>query len=144
MTLGAVRELCVAGFPLSETREAVMAGLETLIGRLRQLKVPGEAWLGGDFLTKRMDPPLVDGIVLVDAVVRECSPPEQQQILDWIENVDLVPSLKCHVYLHVVWPEGHELHRFGRISLDAFEKAISTNKSGERRGIAMVPLEAEP
>jgi len=58
MTLDALRELCVTPFPLSNTRPAIMAGLEQLLQDLINYGISADVWIDGSFLTEKIDPKL--------------------------------------------------------------------------------------
>lgn len=48
--------MCVDPYPESRTRPEVMAGLQSIYGRLGGLAITGEMWVDGSFLTAKMDP----------------------------------------------------------------------------------------
>jgi hypothetical protein len=55
-TIAELRELCVAGFPLSNGRERIMAGLEAVVQRLEQEGIVGDLWVDGSFMTQAIEP----------------------------------------------------------------------------------------
>lgn len=109
-----LRELCVARFPLSTTRYAIMDGFRKIVGMLEQQRIPCEVVVDGSYLTEEIDPDDIDFAVVVSPAFYENCTPEQRKLLDWIgDDRNIEREYLCDCYLcveykpeHDVWFEG--------------------------------------
>lgn len=67
MSLGDLEKLCVQSnmFRTSNTRSTIMQGLRHVVDTLSNEAIPGEVWVDGSFLTKKIDPADVDILLSV-------------------------------------------------------------------------------
>ena len=63
LTMADLRTRCVAPFPKSGRRDALMLALEALVDSLAALGIPGEIWVNGSFCTKKEDPGDIDMVL---------------------------------------------------------------------------------
>jgi hypothetical protein len=114
MTLSELRRLCVDQFLLSATRPMLMAGLETIAGRLVTASIVGNLWVNGSFLTEKINPADTDVVLEVDAPsMYDNGSREQKDEIDWIiGNLKNTP-LKCDCYPLFTYPIPHLLFQEG-------------------------------
>jgi hypothetical protein len=110
MTLSELRRLCVDAFPLSATRETLMAGLETVADRLVTASIVGNLWVDGSFVTEKINPADTDILLEVNASsMYDNGSQEQKDAIDWIIGNLKNTSLKCDSYHHFIYPATHLL-----------------------------------
>lgn len=75
-----------------------MAGLQTILDRIKFLNMDCEIWLNGSFTTQKVDPDDVDFIVFAPIAVLEIDSPELEEFIEWMNgNKDEPKKLfKCH------------------------------------------------
>ena len=107
MTLGELRQLCVAKFPDSEVRADIMAGFEAIHERAGALGIKGNVWVDGSFLTQKIDPDDIDFVFLIDASYYESGTKEQYEFIEWLISNEDDPkkSFKCHTDVVLLYPE---------------------------------------
>lgn len=103
MPLEQVRDLCVAKFPLSKSREPIMIGLERLVGELEGRSVQTDVWVDGSFVTEKIDPEDVDLVLCTDGRVYDEGTEEQRAMLHTV-NANLKNTLGCDSYLFLEYP----------------------------------------
>lgn len=135
-----LRKLCVDRFPLSNTRERIMQGLEEIIRRLRAKGIVGELWVNGSFLTEKINPADVDAVLFINETFLENATTEQVEEIGWV-NSNLKDSLCCDSYVSIEYPQSHPQHPQGE-----YWRAYWTRQWGFDRednpvkGIAVVSL----
>ena len=139
MPLGKVRELCVTKFPLSDTREPIMIGLERLIGELENRAVSTEAWIDGSFLTEKINPEDADLVLCTNSQVYDEGTEEQRALLHTV-NANLRGNLGCDSYLFLEYPQGHPLYEEGQRLREYWLQQFGMSGSGEPKGIAAVEV----
>jgi len=111
-SMAELRELCVDRFPLSNTRDMIMQGLEQIVDTLRSHSIVGDLWVNGSFVTEKINPNDVDVVLFVEGAFWENATPQQQQIIDWLNN-DLKDSHHCDSYTSIKWPESSPQYSYG-------------------------------
>lgn len=135
-----LRRLCVDKFPLSNTRERIMQGLEEIIRRLCAKDIVGELWVNGSFLTEKIDPDDVDVVLFVEVTFLESATTEQAEAINWV-NSNLKDSFCCDSYVSIEYPQSHPQHSYGE-----YWRAYWTRQWGfdqddnPAKGIAVVSL----
>jgi hypothetical protein len=109
VTEAQLRTICVDNFPLSTTRATIMAGLESVIGRLSTNRVVGELWIDGSFLTQKINPNDSDVVLFVQSVFCDKADSAQRDAINWM-CTDLKSSLHCDSYVSIEYPPSHPLH----------------------------------
>jgi hypothetical protein len=109
MSVAEIRGMCVGAFPLSNTRDEIMRGLETLVGALAGVQVPTEVWVDGSFLTQKVNPEDVDVVLCMQGEAYDNGTQEQRNMVDVVRKVDLKPPLHCHSFVFFEYPESHPL-----------------------------------
>jgi hypothetical protein len=85
-----LREMCVAKFPLSTTRWAIMDGFRKIVAMLEQESIPCEILVDGSFLTEEIEPDDIDFAIVVAPEFYDQCKDEQRKLLDWIgDNKDI-------------------------------------------------------
>ena len=102
-----VEELCVAYFPLSATRQKLMAGLRKIVEMLVGCKIVGELWADGSFLTEEVNPGDVDLVLCTSAEFYDNGTDEQKKTLRWLDEEDLRPSHGCDSRVALQYPASH-------------------------------------
>lgn len=138
-TLSSLRELCVAQFPLSQTRKPIMTGLETVIGKLVDCGCHGDLWVNGSFLTLAIDPSDSDVILHVPFTLHSASTQEQLQVLAWFSRGGPEAYL-CDAYIRLEYPRDHRLYWDGQERLEYWTKQYGESCAGVPKGIAVVHL----
>jgi hypothetical protein len=71
----------------------------SMIARLlNEASIPARLWIGGDFLTERLNPPACSvAIVLVESVYAGLSN-DQRDFFDWFRHSSLFETYKCETY----------------------------------------------
>lgn len=139
MPLDQVRELCVANFPLSTSRDRIMMGLERLIGELGSRGVNTDVWIDGSFVTEKINPEDVDLVLCTDGRVYDEGTDEQRTILHTV-NANLKGALGCDSYLFLEYPQGHPLYEEGQRLREYWLRQFGRSRGGEPKGIAVVEV----
>jgi hypothetical protein len=141
LSMSALRDLCVAKFPLSTTRTGIMDGLEQLVAELSRVGVVGDLWIDGSFLTEKIDPSDVDLVLSVSHDVVDSGPSPQHDAVAWFSSADLKSLYKCHCFAVIVRPKGHPLYKSSAERKDYWERAFGfALLSHEPKGIGVIRL----
>jgi hypothetical protein len=105
--------MCVGNFPLSNTRDKIMLGLEAVIAALRKESVVGEVWVDGSFVTDKINPKDSDILLHVEGDFYDNATPEQKRVIDWVGNDDLKTPHYCDSYIYLDYPAGHPWYWYG-------------------------------
>lgn len=136
----ALQRMCVGAFPLSQTRESIMRGLDCIVERLESAGFEGELWLNGSFLTEKIDPQDVDIVLRLSGEFYDRMSPSQSYILKWWVQTDLFPGYCCDTYFFVDFkagdPRQNDGDRMRRYWLDLF----GTSRVGDPKGIGVLHL----
>jgi hypothetical protein len=78
-----------------------MAGLQTILDRIKELDMVCEVWLDGSFTTQKLEPDDVDFIVFAPMSVLNNESPEMDEFVEWMNgNKDEPKKLfKCHTQI---------------------------------------------
>jgi hypothetical protein len=139
MSVADVQGMCVAAFPLSQTRQVIFTGLQTVITELTTSGVQGEMWLDGSFLTEKIDPEDVDLVVRVQSNFYENCTAVQGTKLDWIEG-NLKVSHFCDSYLWVEFPVGHQHYWLSEWMKAYWIRQFGFSRGQDLKGMAVVHL----
>lgn len=140
LPIAELRKLCVDKFPLSDTRERIMQGLEEIVKRLRAKDIVGVLWVNGSFLTEKINPADVDVVLFINGTFLESATTEQVGAIDWVSS-NLKDSFRCDSYVSIEYPQSHPQHSYGE-----YWRAYWTRQWGFDRednpvkGIAVVSL----
>jgi hypothetical protein len=130
-------------FKLSSTRRRIMHNLWTVAGCLCRWKIHGELWIDGSFLTKKIDPPDVDLVIVVEETFFASATPEQESIMDWLCEEKTEPAKKafdCDSYSLYRLPPMHPSY-VSYVALDAYwKKQFGTSREGESKGMALIAV----
>jgi hypothetical protein len=139
LSITELREFCVGKFPLSKTRELIMSGLKQIVDRLLAVKVQGELWIDGSFLTEKIDPNDSDVVLFVQSTFCDGATTEQMQAINWV-NGDLKSSHCCDSYVSIEYPQTHPLFWHGEYWKAYWMKQWGFSRDDEMKGIAVVSL----
>jgi hypothetical protein len=139
MTVADVQGLCVTAFPLSQTRQVIFAGLQSVITELTISGVRGEMWVDGSFLTQKIDPEDVDLVAKVPSTFYDTCTAQQRAKIDWI-NGNLKVSHFCDSYLWVEFPVGHQHYWNSEWQKAYWIKQFGFTRGQNLKGIAVVTL----
>src|SRR5580704_9306607 len=112
MSVDDLYSLCVTGFKESTVRADIMAGFKAVCERALTLRIKGDVWVDGSFLTKKIDPQDIDCIFVVNADFHDSGTPEQHEFLEWLISNEDDPqkSFRCHTDVVLVYPSDSPLY----------------------------------
>ncbi|MBW3543480.1 MAG: hypothetical protein KY476_24780 [Planctomycetes bacterium] len=142
LDLAQLHTLCVDGFPESTTRAELMHSLEDIATRLRSSGVRGELWIGGSFVTEKLDPDDVDVVLRRQASSCDDWTLEERAAVDWLAS-GLAESHRCDTYLLLEWPESHPDYWFGEYMYAYWLRQWGFGRDNSLKGIAVIKLEGE-
>jgi hypothetical protein len=117
-----------------------MLGLEQVVGRLRALKILGELWVNGSFLTEQIDPNDSDVVLFVQSAFYDGATTEQMEVINWV-NGDLKSSHCCDSYVSVEYPQSHPLYWHGEYLRAYWMRQWGFSKDDAiMKGIAVISL----
>jgi len=140
VTVESLRELCVSRFRISERRDEIMRGFEAVVAILEPLRLDGEYWIDGSFLTEDLNPGDVDFALRIPAKVYDEATGEARRILQWFDEVDLRPQYCCDCNLLLHFQEDDQLHAFGASHTAHMQKIFSESLRGVPKGVAVIPV----
>ena len=145
ISMKALREKCVDAFPLSQTREKIMSGLEKLVKRVVKDEVPGELWVDGSFTTQAIDPDDVDLLLHLPsefcATMAEERTQETRRKIDWFQDEERRKTHYCDTHVWEEYPHNHPLRRRSEDDREYWQGIYGISLVGRVvKGIAMVEL----
>ena len=140
MSLKEIKRLCVQKFPRSTRRLWLMDGLETLATELHEKLITGEMWINGSFMTEKQEPDDIDIILVVDSKFIDTSTPEQRAVVQWFDVQDLEPEYYCHTFVHVEYPQSHELYWECVWERAGWVAQFGYSRMGEKKGLALLRI----
>ncbi len=140
LVLDELRELCVAGFPLSKSRPAIMEGLEKFVCILNDYSIEGEIWINGSFMTSKIEPNDVDIIVRMTSNFVDGLTDEQYMVIEWIDSDAPYSELKCDSYSHIEYPDGHPDYWKGEYMYAYWMRQWGFDRENGMKGIAVIRL----
>ena len=121
-----------------------MAGFETLYERAITLKITGEAWIDGSFLTRKMEPEDIDFIFIIPSHLYDAGSDEQVAFIDWLIDNEDEPKTAffCHTDVVLAYQPSHLEYGNFAATLQAWEQKVYgfSVSSKEPKGIAVVKL----
>ena len=138
MGLSKLRDLCVAPFPNSKTREPVMEGLEKLSTMILDNKIIGELWINGSFLTEKKNPRDSDVLLCIDDTFFNSGSTEQKLFINWFGNDDLKTDYLCDSYVQIDYPSGHPLYNEGDFNHAWWQKQFGFSRGNDFKGIPVL------
>lgn len=130
-----LRQLCVDGFPLSTTRDALMRGVEAICGSLSTALISSHVWVNGSFLTQKVDPADVDLAVRLHFAALPNPGPEQQALISRILNRQF-PG--CDSYVFFEYPAGHPEHAVGDMMRAYWQRQFGFTRADRLKGVAVI------
>lgn len=91
-----IRKLCVDSFEESKTRGKLMDVLSQACDKLGSVKICGDLWIDGSFMTKKIAPSDLDLLLVVPAHLLNASSPEMRDVLDWFESETTHRAIGLH------------------------------------------------
>ena len=141
MAVPDLRALCVGGFPLSQSREPIMIGVEKLFGMLVGGGIEGELWVDGSFLTEKVNPADVDVVLFADHALYDHGTANQQGMIDDMDMRRLDPEMRCDNYVSLDYPIGHACYPLGVSLRNYWKQQFGTDAAGDvEKGIAVVRI----
>jgi len=142
MTEDQLSTLCVDRFPLSASRGLVMAGLSTVLARLKQVGLNAEVWIDGSFLTEKIDPEDVDIAIRLSGTDWEGATEQISEVVDWAVSDDVCRSHRVDGYVWADWPADHPQHELGKQMRSYWTKWYGASRSEQPKGIVVISLGA--
>ena len=139
-TMKELRAMCVGDFRTSATREKLMSGLERVVEELRAIGVPGQLWIDGSFVTRKVDPNDVDFVLSVDYLWYCDATKEQRAAVDLVAEGLKRPPYYCDSYIFPQWPVGHPLYWYGENQRNYWMLQWGFSREGDPKGIMVVEL----
>jgi hypothetical protein len=121
-----------------------MTNLEDIAKALSDAKLPGQLWIDGSFLTKKVDPRDVD--VVFHARADDGFDPQNsdhRKAIDWLTS-NLKQSHLCDSYVNAIPPASHPLHPFFKNHVAYWQKQFGYSRSTLTKGIVVVEFMAAP
>jgi hypothetical protein len=141
MTMKALRQLCVDGFPLSERRPALMVGLEKVVGKLTESNINGDLWIDGSFLTKKIEPDDVDFTLRLDSVLCDKMTEDQFRTIQLVNSPTyLKASYQCHGFVWITYPEDDQRYWEGEWQRAYWIRQWGFSRGQDKKGIALIKL----
>lgn len=139
VNLESLKELCVAPFSSSDTREDIMSGLESLLAILRDSDITGELWIDGSFLTSKIDPKDVDIVLRLEPNFIDEASDEQVQTIDWFGD-NRSEDYRCDSYVFIEYPKGHDLEGEGEWDRAYWIRQFGFSRREDHKGITVLTL----
>lgn len=140
-------KLCVDNFPLSKRRRQIMAGFEAIYDQAVSLKITGQVWVDGSFLTKKIEPDDIDFIFVIPAEFYDSGTPEQVAFIDWLIDNEDEPKKEfyCHTDVVLSYQQDHPEYPNFSATLETWERRIYglSVSSKEPKGIAVLDLQGD-
>ncbi|MDQ2899066.1 MAG: hypothetical protein M3Y07_04605 [Acidobacteriota bacterium] len=121
-----------------------MAAFEVIYEHALGIRINGEFWIDGSFLTRKIEPGDVDLILVTPARFYDDGTQEQQKFLDWLINTEDDPrkSFRCHTDIVLAYDPDHaEYGRYRDIANhwqnNVYGYSVTTR---EPKGIVVVSL----
>lgn len=149
MTMAQVKALCVDGFPTSNTRGTIFAGLTSLLAELSTASgMVGNVWIDGSFVTQKIDPADCDLVVEAPGIqVLDQGPPVLQKLLKTrfkTEREQTKIAYHCDVFIFPDYPVVHADYGVS-VSLRAYWlKQFGFDRAKQPKGMAVVTLPVTP
>ncbi|HUY91933.1 MAG TPA: hypothetical protein VMV10_24545 [Pirellulales bacterium] len=116
-----------------------MAGLNAVIEKLVAVKIVGELWVDGSFLTEKLDPEDVDVVLRLNGEFEESCNAEQRNAIIWVVS-DLHSSHRCHSFYFAEWPEDHPKYWLGHYAYCYWMRQWGFSRIDDLKGVAVVQL----
>lgn len=112
LDIDGMRKICVEAFPENARRVEIMSGFELIYESLQSAEIPGEIWIDGSFLTKKVDPDDIDFVVMTPNAIFDDGTPEQKSLIDWLIDNEDDPkkSFRCHSHVELMYDQESPLH----------------------------------
>ena len=117
-TADEVREALVDQFPQSETRPMIHEGWRRHYQALEHLVPVEKQWIGGSFVSAKVDPSDIDICSFIDGPTYDERPEPVRDLVDYMTAHKITQAFwTCDSYPVVVYPEGSPGH-------DAYKAAV--------------------
>lgn len=140
VTVAQLRQICVDGFPLSERRPEIMAGLEIVVAELLACAIIGDLWIDGSFMTEKIEPGDVDLALCTQSHFFDAGTPRQRHLLTQLDDAALRDDIYCDCHLVLLYPEDHLFHASGIDTMNHFKRIYGLRNDGSPKGIAVIRL----
>jgi hypothetical protein len=149
-TLAEIRQLCVAQFPNSTERAAIMDGLEGMVALIAKHGISGEMWVDGSFTTQKLNPGDVDFVLFTPVAIYNAGSEEQQQFLDSMNDgpdskrEEYRAKYRCDTHWFSEYPSSSQLYALTLATRrlwdkEGFGRSVGT---GEVKGIVTLMIAA--
>jgi hypothetical protein len=143
MNVATLRQKCVDGFPLSNTRATIMNGLEQVVQELESFEVAGEIWIDGSFMTQKIDPEDVDVLLRVDSALYDGGSPELRKAIDDFDSAQLKHRYHCDSYVWREYPVGHSLHNESEWDRAYWIRQFGFSRGDDYKGIVTIEIRSQ-
>lgn len=140
MSMAELREGCVSRFPLSTTRQRIMAGLETVLVRLNGAKIERDVWIDGSFLTQKIDPEDVDFVLRISGGMCDHCSAEQSEALNWLGSEAPRVDHRCHGFVFFEYPEGQPNYGQGQWMRAYWIRQFGFSRGHDMKGMVVIKL----
>jgi hypothetical protein len=121
-----------------------MDGLEQVLTQVSETKLKAEAWIDGSFLTEKPEPDDSDLVVRVTGWDFALASPEQEAVVNWLNDADLKPGYFCDSYCFVEYESSHPLAGVGEWCRAYWIRQFGFSRETEMKGLAVVKLPLTP
>ena len=140
-----LHDLCATGFPLSQSRATLLAGLRAIVDRLCAENIVGDLWVDGSLLTQKLEPSDVDFVLILQPQVYLNGTPGQRAMIEWLGTRDVAVRAQtkhdygCDTYICFDTPPGHPLYP-GRDMRQYWQNQFGNDRSSSPKGIAVLMI----
>lgn len=126
-------------FPLSTTRQPIIASLGDIVSHLCSQGIQAELWLNGSLLTEKIDPQDADCVLCLHSDFLDNCSTSQMAIITWFSS-NLRNSHRCDTYVFVEYPASDPRFRCGEDARRYWERQFGFSRGNQAKGIAVVKL----
>ncbi len=117
-----------------------MDGLTAAIDRLVAVKVVGQLWVNGSFLTEKIDPEDADLLLRIPSGFLERISAEQKETVEWFLDRERKATHHCDSYIWVEYPQDHDLHMLSERNREYWMRQYGLSRGKMPKGIAVIEL----
>lgn len=139
VAMGELNERCVRAFPASQTRRTIWRGLIHLVNVLQQAPIKGDLWIGGSFVTTKVDPGESEIVLRIANSFLVSANYRQREAIGLIQD-DLRHSHRCESFLFVEFPRDHPAYEDGQEWREYWLRQLGGDPDGDAQGIAVLAM----
>jgi Family of unknown function (DUF6932) len=140
MSMATLHDLTVSAFSqTSITRPQIWSGLEGIVRRLIGLKIEGNVWVDGSFLTRKIDPKDGDIVLVIKASFFQSATQEQKDVMLWVAQ-NLRGGHRCDTFLFQEYDPPDPLAAESEFERAYWMRQYGMSRGLDYKGIAVIDL----